>query len=174
MNTPTPYQTQTSKRPPRSRGVTLFGLLLIFSSFIYMHKYIFDQWSYISVFNDWPAWLIVLRYSFSWLMRIAGTLAGVGILVQKDIARKLAIAIGWFSMLTIYWKHPYHAFKLHAQNLDRQLGHFFADAGLPHVSFASLTLVSLVTLYICDIIFWSVLIYFFTRPSVKKQFQPAA
>lgn len=165
-----PASEPKSSRSPRSRGVTIFGLLLIISSLVHIHKLIVDIDWYTSTYNYWPADLIVLRYAFSWFQRLLGILAGVGILMQKNPARLLAMGIAWFTMLTLYWKHPYPAFLLNAQNLDKQYGHIIAAAGVPGVSFASLAFVSLIVQFIGDIAFCSTLIYFFTRPPVKKQF----
>ena len=95
----------------RPRGVTIFAFLLIVSSLIHIHKLIVDRDMYVYFYSYWPTWLIMLRYSFSWFQRILGLAAGIGILSLKEIGRRIALFIGCFTILTIYWKHPYAGFK---------------------------------------------------------------
>ena len=166
-----PFQSclMARRMPQRSKGTTVFGLLLILSSFIQMHKLIVDVQWYAEVYSYLPAGLIATRYYFSWLQRVIGILVGVGLLSQQEIARKTGIALGWFTILTIYWKHPYPAFKLHTQYLNQRFGSILAQSGTG-MTFPDFTLLAMIVQYLGDIIFWSSFIYFFTRPSVKSQF----
>lgn len=161
----------TNRIPRRSKGVTIFGILLILSSLIHMHKLVVDAHWYVDAYSYLPPWLITARYSFSWLQRIIGILVGVGLLARKEIARKIGVALGCFTILTLYWKHPYPAFKLHSQYLDKNFGYILAQSGTG-VTFSSVTLLAIIVHCIGDIIFWGTFIYFFTRSSVKSQFKP--
>jgi hypothetical protein len=136
-----------------------------------MHKLVADEPLYAHYYSYLPVWLMVARYYFSWLQRIIGLLVGIGLLAQKEIARKIGIAIGCFTILTVYWKHPYPAFKLHTQYLDKQFGYILTQLGIRE-TFSSVTLPAVIIHCIGDIIFWSAFIYFFTRSSVKNQFKP--
>ena len=159
-------------RSARPLGVMVFGFLLILSSLVHMHTLIVARGEYYSaVFGYWPHWLMTLRYFFSWAQRIAGLMAGVGILYLKDIFRKLAILIGCFSVVTIYWKHPYQAFKNHAVYLDQHLGVYLRNFGYPNVTFAQYTLAALIVQYLLDFIFFGSMIYYLTRPAVKARFK---
>lgn len=160
-----------SERSPRSVGVTIFGILLILSSLIHVQKLIDDVSIYVHYYSYLPPWMIVLRYSFSWIQRLIGILVGVGLLSRKDIARKVGMLLGLFTILTIYWKHPYDAFKIHTALLDQRLGNIFILLGVDNISFSSLTIASMIAHYIADSLFWGVFIFFFTRPSVKAQFK---
>ena len=164
---------EKTERLPLSKGVVIFGVLLILSSLSHVSKLVAEKQVYYHYYSYLPPWLTTLRYSFSWFQRIAGILAGAGILARKEIARKLAFAIGWFTVLTVYWKHPYAAVKLHTQYLDQQMGYLLAMPGT-HITFTSMTWLSVIALILCDIIFWAFFFYFFTRPSVKNQFRPDA
>jgi hypothetical protein len=135
-----------------------------------MHKLATEESLYAHYYSYLPAWLMVARYYFSWLQRIIGFLVGIGLLAQKEIARKIGIAIGCFTILTVYWKHPYPAFKLHTQYLDQQFGYIPARFGTG-LTFSSVTLPAVILHCLGDIIFWCIFIYFFTRPSVKGQFK---
>lgn len=152
-------------------GVNIFGVILILSSLVHMHKLFVDYDWYVASYGYWPTWLMVLRYCFSWFQRILGLIAGMGILRLKDTARKIAICIGWFTILTIYWKHPYDAFEKHAVYLDQHYGYIFQMMGYPKLSFVPLTLPALIIQYVLDILFCGVMIYYFTRPAVKAHFK---
>jgi len=169
-NTITKNRPVTNRPFRRSKGVTIFGILLILSSIVHMHKLATEEPQYANYYSYLPAWLMVARYYFSWLQRIIGFLVGIGLLAQKEIARKIGIAVGCFTILTIYWKHPYPAVKLHTQYLDKQFGYILAQTGTG-VTFSSVTLLAVISLCICDIIFWGTFIYFLTRPAVKSQFK---
>jgi len=160
-----------NRQSRRSKGVTIFGILLILSSLIHMHKLAVEAQWYANTYSYLPHHLMVARYYFSWLQRIIGLLVGIGLLAQKEIARKIGIAIGCFTILTIYWKHPYPAFKLHTQYLDQQFGYILAQSGI-RATFSSVALPAVIIHCIGDIIFWGIFIYFFTRSSVKNQFKP--
>jgi hypothetical protein len=153
-----------------SAGVILFGVLLILSSLSHINKLVTEKDLYERYYSYLPAGLLAARYSFSWFQRIIGILAGVGILARKEMARKLAFFIGGFTILTIYWKHPYEAVQFHTQHLDQSLGHLLSWTGTG-VTFSGLTPFVVAALIASDIIFWSIFFYFFTRPSVKCQFK---
>ena len=119
-------------------GVTLFGILLILSSLIHIQKLIHEIPLYVHYYSDLPPEWIVARYAFSWFQRLVGILAAVGILARREIARRLGIALGCFTVLTVYWKHPYAAVLLHTQHLDKTLGFLLSWTGTG-VTFSSVT-----------------------------------
>lgn len=162
-----------TERPPISKGIVLFGVLLVLSSLVHMHKLVADRQAYADYYGYLPTGWILARYAFSWLQRFAGILAGIGILARKEIARKLAFIIGGFTLATVYWKHPYPAVKLHCEYLDKQFGYFLPQAWTG-ISFSSLAPLSVAALILCDIVFWGIFFYCFTRPSVKDQFKSVA
>jgi hypothetical protein len=145
-------------------------VLLLLSSFSHIIKLIGDEALYVRIYSYLsPEWLVT-RYAFSWFQRLVGILAGVGILARRELARKIGFVLGGFTILTVYWKHPYAAVLLHNQDLDRRLGHLLSWTGTG-VTFAWVTPFSVAALIACDIIFWAVFFYFFTRPPVKSQFK---
>ena len=174
-------QAKKNERRPLSKEVVIFGIVLIVSSISHMLKLFEERKLLDEYFSNLPVWLRLLRYSFSWFQRILGILAGCGILARKEIARKLAFAIGAFTLLTVYWKHPYEAVKLHCEALDKQLGHHLSQiinelatsAGI-NLPFSSLALLSTAGLILSDFVFWGAFFYCFTRPHVRDQFKPVA
>lgn len=161
-------------RRRKPKGIIIFGTLLIVSSVIHMSTLVFERdWYWYNYSYMPPVWILT-RFLFSWFQRILGLTAGIGILYLKNGCRRLAIAISWFTMLVLYWKHPYEAFLNHTRYLDQRLGYLFKMAGYPKISFSALTVPALITHYCLDILFCGSLIYYFTRPQIKKHFGPAA
>ncbi len=154
----------------KPKGVVVFGVLLVVSSIFHISTLIFSKDWYWNNFGYLPPLLLVVRYFFSWVQRILGLAAGLGILNLKNFYRQIALGIAWFTIFALPWKHPYLAFLNHARRLDELLGFLFEKAGHPEISFTSLTMPALITHYMLDIIFCGSLIYYFTRPEVKKHF----
>ncbi len=164
---------QKDRLLPRSKGVLIFGVLLIVSSIIHIQKLVEASGTYyVQYFGFMPEWLLLARYMFSWFQRAIGILIALGLLAQKEVARKAGILLGIFTVLTLYWKHPYEALKEHTKHLDALYGKILLTMGIKNITFSSVTFPSLIGLYLADIIFWAIFIYFFTRPSVKAQFKP--
>lgn len=157
-------------RHKQPKGVIVFSVLLIASSLFHMSTLIFSRAWYWHNFAYLPSDILIMRYLFSWAQRILGLMAGFGIMQLKNAYRRLALVLAFFTISALYWKHPYRAFLNHAERLDELLGFLFKQAGHPEISFASLAVPGLIAHYALDIIFFGSLIYYFTRPEVKKHF----
>jgi len=154
----------------RSIGVTLFGYILIICSLYQMLALAGAGYQhYLYLHQEYDKNMILVRYIFSWFIKIVGLVSGIGILNLKDIFRKLAILNSLLIICTVNLKHTYGAYLLHAQYLDK----LAATYGFwPYdVSFTTMVLPALKVQRAIDIIFGVLLIYFFTRPAVEKQFQ---
>jgi hypothetical protein len=163
--------TVTPQNPSvRPRTVTVFAWLLIISSIIHTYTLLFGLDWYRSNYNYWPDWLFYTRYCFSWLQRIVGICVGIGLLNGRELARRVAIWLGVFTIATLYWKHHYPAFVRHCQYLDSQFGDVFKNYEFD-ISFTSMALPAMIVHCLLDILFFGLLIYCLTRPSVKKYFQ---
>jgi hypothetical protein len=151
----------------RSKGVTVWGYLLVLGSLFQIGVLIsggYEHYAYLH--QEYGPETILIRYWVSWAIKIAGLIAGIGVLKLNDWCRKLAVFNSLFIILTITLKHTYAAYSLHTRYLDHTIGGLF-----PGVSFASLTWPALIIQRAIDIIFGLLLIYFFTRPQVRKQFK---
>jgi hypothetical protein len=78
-----------------------------------------------------------------------------------------------FTVLTIYWKHPFQGYVRHTRILDQQYGYLLRGYGL---SFQKFTFVSMIGNYVVDIVFCAAVYYFLSRPQVRSLFSklPAA
>lgn len=155
----------------KPKGIIIFGILLIVSSLIHIRTLIVARNWYWNNFSYMPPIWILTRFLFSWLQRFLGLTAGIGILYQKNWCRRLAIAISWFTIFVLYWKHPYQAFLNHTRYLDQHLDYLLKIIGCPEISFSALTVSAIIAHYCLDILFCGSLIYYFTRPQVKNHFR---
>lgn len=147
-------------------GVTIFGLLILLSSFVHMSKLVEDATWYFETYGYMPAWLTTTRYCFSWFQRIVGITGAILVLKYHEWGRKILIAIGVFTITTVYWKHPYIAVKAHAQSWQKSF-----PLEVQQYSLETIALWATFILIILDVVFQSVLIYYFTRKDVKEAFQ---
>ena len=154
-------------KPP---GVVIISALLIFSSLIHIQTLVFNFDWYRQNFGYLPEWLANLRYCFSWLQRILGITAGIGILYLNNQSRRLGILIGYFTIATLYWKHPLEAFETHTAFLDQKLGPLLSWMGKTDISFSSVALPAMIVHDVLDISFWLTVIIYLTRPGIKKYF----
>ena len=118
------------------------------------------------IFQYLPQDTILLRHKFSIALRAAMLITAVGVLFRKELFRRLMIGIFSFTIITIYWKHPLGCYR-----------HIFkgmAESGLIQSSLLRLSdtfsWIMMISCYAIDISVAAGLIYFFTRPVVKSQF----
>ena len=105
-------------------GLMIVAFLFIFTSVIHMSTlYVKREW-YWTVFKELPGWLIGVRYAFSWFQRCVGLSAAIGLLLMKEVWRKITIVWGVFTIATVFLKHPYAGFSFHCQILDKKYGYF--------------------------------------------------
>ena len=149
--------------------VLIIGILYIIGPVIHINTLITQKDWYFSLYSYMPDWLSMTRYSFSWLQRILALTAAIGILYHKEIYRKLLLTLCTFTALTVYWKHPYEAFAANNRLLDAKLGYLLTP--VRGVTFESLTTVSIIFHSILNIALCGAVIYYLTRPSVKKLFK---
>lgn len=121
---------------------------------------------YANLFSAMPLWLINVRFVFSVVLRIIIILGSIGVLLRSRIARKLILAYSIFTILTIYWKHPYVAFK----NVFEWQA---ANGTLPENVAANLhwyILGLMLFFYIKDILISIITIYLLRRENIAMQF----
>jgi len=150
-------------------GVQIFAVGIIITSLFHIGKLICDHDIYFYYYADWGIWAHI-RYAFSWFQRILGISIAIGLLLQLNWARIAGMVLGWFTIVTIYWKHPYEAFHQHTKFLDTRFGNLFEAFGFQNITFESLTIPSIIIHCLLDVSFWGIFIFYMTRPSVKIHF----
>lgn len=151
-------------------GVVIFGVLLIVTSASQMLALV-DYPRYTILFNYIPQELLYFRYAVSWVLRILGLASGIGILRFKEIYRKIGLALSGFTIVTIFWKHPYAGFQNHIHDLSqRGLFDWNAVVAASRLPEATLIGICVVVASLVDLIFAGVFIYYFTRDPIKDRF----
>jgi hypothetical protein len=159
--------------------INLFGIGLILTSLGQMSALLnFEHYKYL--FGGWAASTLLPRFVISWSLRIIGFACGVGLIAQKDIFRKMGIALCAATILTVYIKHPHQGFMNHILNLDQQ---FQTTSGIVSmfspssaISITGLTLsqfawICAISAMVLDVVYALIFIFYFTRPKVKAQFK---
>lgn len=155
----------------RLRGVAVFGTILIIVSVLQIIIFIGRKDDYMVFFQPLPERIILLRYALSLLFRITCLAAGIGILFLKETWRKILLFLGFFTIATIYWKHPISVFKKfipHSREILQAKG---LDRDVQELALSIVPWMQLIFNYAVEIVFWGCLIYYFTRPQVKEQFR---
>jgi len=145
------------------KGVVFLGILFIISSLVQMTGLEYTRYQYL--FQPLFGWLTLIRYVGSWALRVLGVIAGVGLLYRKNFARKIVIGISWYTILTLYWKHPYGAVVRHWEMVKNELGFTYFNFG--HLNMALITTVGLCVL---DFVFFVFVLWYLNRWDIKKQF----
>ena len=96
------------------KAINIFTPILIgFVVFLTVWELAQDILRY-DVYQAMFAWLspqeTFFRYTFSIFSRELYILAGILVLLRKDVGRRILIFLSLFTVVTVYWKHPYHAF----------------------------------------------------------------
>lgn len=158
-------------RTKRPVGVLIFGWLLIISSLVHINTFIFGYFWYWHIFDYLPGWGITVRYCGSWALRLLGISAGIGLLRGRKIARKIAIGISMYSILTLYWKHYYPAYTIPCQLISELYENTYRQLQAQGWSFDRLCKTAWTVQNAIDFIFHFFLLYYLYRPPVKKFFE---
>jgi hypothetical protein len=150
----------------RLLGISILGCLLIGSSLYQMCILLTAGYEYYAYLHqEYSPAMILMRYIFSWVIKLVGLACGMGILRRNEFFRKAAILNSAFIVATVNLKHTYAAYSLHTRHLDQVM---VLPAG---ITFSSMTPVTLMIQKGIDIVFGLVLIFYLTRPKVKETFR---
>jgi len=151
----------------RSNGVAFCALFIFVTSLIDLKTLTDARW-YWHVFQFLPQDQITTRYIISLLGRIALVATAVGIWQLKNWGRLLGISLFLINIISLPWKHPALSIanSLTYQPLPK-LDELILEINNLAIDFNSLTSV---ILQIWGFAINAVLIFFFTRKTVKKQF----
>lgn len=138
-------------------AVMALGFLLRETNFSY----------YSSLFESLPLWLVKIRFTFSISLRLFMLLGAVGVVLRLAWARLVVIFYSVFTIVTIYWKHPYSTFKdimLKLQSQGQLTEHMVENI--------TLYAVGLMIFFCLKDIFISIIsLYLLNREDLKKQFK---
>ena len=93
----------------RSKGVTIFGILIIVGSLYQVLGLRFSDYRFL--FQPLPEGVIMLRFSISAILLILGIITGIGLLGLKNIFRKIALFLGFYAIFTNLFEAPFFTFR---------------------------------------------------------------
>jgi len=152
-------------------GIDVFAWLIIFNSLMHIHALTSVSGWYASAYSYLPPFWLAAKYAFSWFPRLAGLLIALGLLRRKELARKGALCLAVFTILTIYWKHPYPEFLRLTEDLQAHWGDLLQEYSPIDIRFTNVAGMALIFQYLGDILFNGMMLAYFTRSGVKKEFQ---
>lgn len=155
-----------------SFGVRFFGTALVVTSLVQM-AVLCDRQNYWYLFQDLAPTTIAWRYAASWAVRVAGLAIGLGLLQRREVCRQAVLWLACGLILTAHLKHPYDGFVRHLAGLQ-QRWFWFALAWsllpLARIDSATMTWAIVWLVRAQEIALGGLLLWYFTRPSVKAQF----
>lgn len=155
------------------------GIVILGSALVVTYSFMFAEFvspggyeAYSAVFRPMPQGLILLRYCFSIILRIAGVACGIGIILRKEMFRRLAVGLGVFNIVTIFLKHPQdHVGKMMA-GFSRASSEVsgLAAVGQPW-AVRQEALFAVASLYFIDIVFAACIVVYLSAPQTRAWFQ---
>lgn len=160
------------KRSPNvSVEAVFFGSVLLGGSLYKLYELI-DFSAYVFLFQHLSWQGIVSQYSGSVLLRGFVLVTAIGLLRHKEFYRRLAVGLGFFTLVTLYWKYPYEVFY-HVAVATEQVysGVYPIVNGNEVLKYPIFPVISRIFFMAIDGIFNLVMIWALTRPTVRQKFQ---
>lgn len=167
------------------RGIYIFGLLLILGSLIKLFGFLRYDY-YVFMFQQLPAENVGDRYIVSIAYRLVGLITAGGLLLRKEWARQLFLTLCIFTLVTLYWKHPYRVFQnisiyqeytaginvLPAGTVTESSFPIYPeDLGAYQLKNPSIPRITQILHSLIDLVFCGGAVYYFTRPRVRGAFK---
>jgi hypothetical protein len=153
--------------------IYLVGLTLIIDSALALKYDILDYNQYQFMFQWLPPKTIFLRYCGSIIFRCVFIATVTGVCLRREIFRKLLIGLTLLGVAILLWKHPYHAIVNANIYAHTNLTYFHQTIRLswaPQQEYYLGFLAKMADIYIQDIIKATLVLFFFSYPSVRKCF----
>lgn len=120
-------------------------------------------------FRDLPYNLIIARYYISLGMIIIGVITGIGLFFLKDIFRRTALFIGGYIIFGYLVEGPFLVFKYIPGYIQGLVVHM-ASLGTKSFNVYLTVWAPIIFSMLVELGFGVFLIYYFTRPNIRKIF----
>lgn len=162
---------KTGVVPKELMGAAVLGILLMIFSVAQFEKLL--SWEYYRwLFQPFPKDGVFIRYGVSILLRTLAFVAGLGILLKRDLFRRLAVLVSIASALTVFFRFPFWVFIRHEKVA---FGVVAKLMGFPEITRPPLFNIGLgisaALFYAMELGFPVLLIFYFSRPVVKQWFK---
>jgi len=153
-----------------STGIRVFSsLLIVWAMFNLMGMADVEGWNFIN--QPLPERVVQANYFITVFFTTLAMMSGLGILFLKESFRKIVIAAAFFTLFTYLIEGPLFIYANLPALVQKQAALVIAES--PDLSLVGLKVaIWFITIfgYVLDFGFAVALVYFFTRPQVKKQF----
>ena len=169
----------------RSTGVTWLGSLMVVGSLIKIFFFVnYDYYRFL--FQPLSDNVILIRYLLSVVGALIGLISGVGVLLLREVFRKLAVVLCVITLVTVFWKHPMFVFRNVAVYIEHEYtgepfgqGVDISKEGYPFfkegsskykLKYENFPLISMSFYCVFDIVFCLAFIFYFNQNKIKEQF----
>ena len=156
-----PILRNSTYKKQRPLGVLIFGVLLVITSF-FLLSWVPPYEFYSQVNREWPEKMMLIRFVGSYIFKLIGLICGVGVLFLNNALRKFLVGFSWYCLLTLPLRHTYSAMLFFTKPIYEQRGSMF--------SLEMFTWNAVFACWFIDGLFSLLVIYYFTRPKVVKNF----
>ncbi|MCA9401996.1 MAG: hypothetical protein KC713_10230, partial [Candidatus Omnitrophica bacterium] len=170
------FPINTCQPKPRLRialGTTLLlGVFLL--RILYEAAFILDLNHYAIMFRYLPDYILIIRFLFSLLLRIVMLVTFIGVIHYSNTFRKVLIWICVFTLLTLFWKHPYQAFEninFYTGSIPFPLLLDKSQSILGGIQVNPEIFNRMIQAYLQDIFLYGAILIFFSNRHVKAMYQ---
>ena len=150
MSTPPPLNS-----PRKQIGVVIIGILWIAAS---LNRIIvvsnWPEYQHMFGYHYLPAAWVLIRYIGSLTQKVLGLIAGFGLVARQRWAAQTIIILSALNIVTVFWKHPYEAFR---------------NASLGLAPKAEIVWFAVAMVWALNEVLFGLMIYYLTRPQIKAQ-----
>ncbi|MBU4334012.1 MAG: hypothetical protein KKD07_06185 [Candidatus Omnitrophica bacterium] len=132
----------------------------------------FDLYEF--MFQFLPQNYILARYVGSLSLRLIFIISALGLMYYKNIFRKAIMIACLYTIITVYWKHPYEAlinfdryFNFNVMTFNQSL---YAHFRYKFLDYYYIKKLSIIVAYVIDITLYGSIIFYLNRKKVKKYF----
>ena len=155
----------------RSKGVTIFAILLIVSALVGLAA-VLDPETIKEQYRSLPESIVTIRYYISIIVVIGALVSGIGLFSLKNIFRKLTILVCSFGLYGYIIELPFILLKSIPSLIEKKALEIVATTpGIPAEVHIKGLWVAIITFWTIDFLFLFCLLFYLTRPKVKEQFK---
>jgi len=152
-----------NKRP---KGVIIFGILILLGAALQIKGLSIASYNFL--FGPLPKTIIIFRFVITVMMLILGIVTAIGIILRKEIFRKLVLLIGYYILYNYLIEGPLIVYR----NLPKYINQIIVAAGAPLEPRVYIILwTPIIVSFLIEFVFGLSLVYYFSRPKIKEKFK---
>jgi hypothetical protein len=150
----------------RPASLWLFSIFLVTAA-IYDLLNFSNYEYYRSIFQQLSDIHFHVRYIFSICLRLFMMAVGYGLFVFKEKARKGTLYFAVFTIVTIFWRHPFYVFERIAIMAEQN----YFEVTVRELAYSAFPWISMFFYMTIDLMIAGLLLFYFTRPNVVSLYK---